>query len=221
MRQLAPGVHQLRGLPPNVMNVYLVDDVLVDAATRHARRRIVRQLEGRPPTAHLVTHAHPDHQGASSAVCTHYGIPLWGGEHDADALESGRLSERQPRHPMNRLSERTFAGPGHPVARRLREGDEVASFTVLDTPGHSAGHIALWRERDRTLIVGDVFFGLHPMTGVPGLHEPPDFFTPDPVRNRESARRLAALEPELVLFGHGPPLRDPLRLATFVTNLRE
>jgi len=33
MRRLAPDVHQLRGFPPNVMNVYLVDGVLVDAAS--------------------------------------------------------------------------------------------------------------------------------------------------------------------------------------------
>ncbi len=219
MKHLADGVQQLRGVPPNAMNVYLVGDVLVDAASRHAKRRIFRQLEGRALTAHVVTHAHPDHQGSSHAVCQRFGVPLWCGEADAPAMESGRIAERQPAHPMNRLSERAFAGPGHPVARRLREGHEVAGFEVLDVPGHSAGHIALWRERDRALILGDVLFGCHPLTGIPGLHEPPDFFTPDPPRNRESARRLAGLEPQLVLFGHGPPLRDPSRLRRFVADL--
>ncbi|MBV9213378.1 MAG: MBL fold metallo-hydrolase, partial [Actinobacteria bacterium] len=43
--------------------------------------------------------------------------------------------------------------------------------------------------------------------------------TPDPARNRESARRLAGLEPELVCFGHGPPLRDRRALAEFVGAL--
>jgi hydroxyacylglutathione hydrolase len=47
--------------------------------------------------------------------------------------------------------------PPHPVARRLREGDAVGDFVVLDVPGHSPGHIALWRASDRTLVVGDVF----------------------------------------------------------------
>lgn len=219
MKRLADDVLQLRGFPPNAMNVYLVGDVLVDSASRHAKRRILRQLEGRRVSAHVVTHAHPDHQGSSHAVCERLGLPLWGGERDAEALEDGRLSARQPAHPMNRLSERVFAGPGHPVSRRLREGDAVGDFRVLDAPGHSAGHIALWRERDRVLIVGDVLFGCHPLTGIPGLHEPPDFFTPNPARNRESARRLAALEPALVLFGHGPPLRDPARLSRFVERL--
>jgi hypothetical protein len=44
-------------------------------------------------------------------------------------------------------------------------------------------------------------------------------FTPDPARNRESARRLATLEPELVCFGHGKPLRNPEKLKRFVDGL--
>lgn len=75
--------------------------------------------------------------------------------------------------------------PGHPVARRLREGDEVAGFVVLDTPGHSPGHIALWRESDRTLVCGDVFFD------VPRLRPPTRMLTVDPELNRASMRRLA------------------------------
>jgi glyoxylase-like metal-dependent hydrolase (beta-lactamase superfamily II) len=56
-------------------------------------------------------------------------------------------------------------------------------------------------------------------TGIPGLREPLAAFTPDPARNRESIRRLAALRPELVLFGHGAPLRDWRKLERFVENL--
>jgi hydroxyacylglutathione hydrolase len=46
-------------------------------------------------------------------------------------------------------------------------------------------------------------------------------FTPDPARNRQSARRLAALRPSLTCFGHGPPLRDPGKLADFVDRLAQ
>jgi len=166
-----------------------------------------------------VTHAHPDHQGASHQVCEALGIPLWCGERDAAAIEDGKIMERQPRHPINVLIGRAFPGPAHPVARRLNEGDEVAGFEVLDTPGHSAGHIALWRAGDRTLICGDVFTNMDTITGIPGLHEPKPFFTPDPRTNRDSMRRLAALEPELVLFGHGRPLRDPAKLRAFAAKL--
>jgi glyoxylase-like metal-dependent hydrolase (beta-lactamase superfamily II) len=44
-------------------------------------------------------------------------------------------------------------------------------------------------------------------------------FTPDRARNRESIRRVAALEPALICFGHGPPLRDTAKLARFVATL--
>jgi hydroxyacylglutathione hydrolase len=219
MKQLAQDVYLLDGFPPYAINVYVIGDVLVDAATRHAGGRILRQLRGRDIRTHVVTHAHPDHQGASHQVCEALGIPLWCGERDAAAIEDGKIMERQPRHPINVLIGRAFPGPAHPVARRLNEGDEVARFEVLDTPGHSAGHIALWRAGDRTLICGDVFTNMDTITGIPGLHEPKPFFTPDPRTNRDSMRRLAALEPELVLFGHGRPLRDPAKLRAFAAKL--
>jgi glyoxylase-like metal-dependent hydrolase (beta-lactamase superfamily II) len=79
--------------------------------------------------------------------------------------------------------------------------------------------VAFWRESDRTLICGDVLNNMHLVTGIPGLHEPPVAFTADPARNRESARRLAELEPALACFGHGPPLRDTRRFTEFVAAL--
>jgi glyoxylase-like metal-dependent hydrolase (beta-lactamase superfamily II) len=127
--------------------------------------------------------------------------------------------ERQPRHPINAIIGRMLPGPPHPVARRLREGDLVAGFQVLDVPGHSAGHVAYWREADRTLICGDVFTNIDTITGLPGLHEPRPMFTPDPARNRDSMRRLAALESSLVCFGHGRPLRGPVKLKAFADRL--
>jgi len=219
MRQLAEDVYMLKGFPPNAINVYMVGDVLVDAATRQGEKRILRQIAGHDITAHALTHAHPDHQGASHAICERLGIPLWCGRDDIPAMETGvKLPAKAP-WPIRAFEERFWVGPPHPVARSLGEGDQVAGFTVLETPGHSAGHVAFWRESDRVLILGDVLNNMNVRTGIPGLHEPPDFFTPDPERNRESARRLAALEPALACFGHGAPLRDPGKLREFVTGL--
>ena len=90
---------------------------------------------------------------------------------------------------------------------------------MLDVPGHSPGHVAYWRESDRVLICGDVLNGQNLITGIKGLHEPPVPFTTDPAQNRESARRLAALEPSLVVFGHGPPMRDTRKFVDFVNAL--
>ena len=217
MKQLAEGLYQLRGFPPNAINVFLMGDVLVDAATRRSGRRILRQLRGHEVRAHALTHAHPDHQGASKEICETLEIPLWCGERDVHAMETRDFG--QPDHWINRVIERAWAGPPRQVDRALHEGDEVAGFTVLDVPGHSPGHVAYWREADRTVVMGDVLNNMNVLTGVTGLYEPKLIFSVDPARNRDSARRIAELEPELVCFGHGPPLRDPRKLSEFAAGL--
>jgi hydroxyacylglutathione hydrolase len=219
VKQLADGLWQLRGFPPDAFNVYLIGDVLVDAASRHARRRILSQLRGTNVEALALTHAHADHLGSSHAVCEALGVPYWAGEGDVEAAETGDILRFMPDAPLNRVMVRLLGGPGHPVERALREGDEIEGFRVLEVPGHSPGHIAFWRESDRALVCGDVLNNVSLRTGIPGLHEPPTTFTPDPPRNRRSARRLAELEPALVCFGHGRPLRDTERFVRFVSSL--
>lgn len=223
VKELAPGVWHVKclpGLPAYAVNAYLIGDVLIDAGTRQSTRRILRQLEGHEVSAHALTHAHPDHQGASHDVCEKLGIPFWCPEADVAAAEDPRLiRERQPAHPVARFFYRIFHGPGHPVDRSLHEGDEVGGFKVIDAPGHSAGHVVFWRESDKVLIIGDVLANMDQLTLVPGLNEPKPYLTPDPARNRESARKLARLEPELVCFGHGRPLRDPGKFVEFIGKL--
>ena len=202
MLQLAEDVWQLSGFPRNGVNVYVVGDVLVDAGMALDRRRILGQVRGRAIAAHALTHAHPDHYGASHAVCEALGVPLWCGADDAEAVEAGKIVG-----PGGRL----LPGPhAHPVARRLCEGDELAAgFAVLDTPGHSPGHVSYWREADRVLICGDVMWGWNSFRLGGPVREPFPAFSPDPERNRESARRLVELQPQLILFGHGPALVGP------------
>ncbi|MGI8661573.1 MAG: MBL fold metallo-hydrolase [Thermoleophilaceae bacterium] len=222
MKQLAPGVWQLAGaLPiPNAINTYLIEDVLVDAGARFDGKRILRQLSGRTLAAHALTHAHPDHQGASELVCRAFGVPFWVSDGDAPKAERPDLiRSEQPDHALNRLFFKTLAGPGRAVDRRLFEGDQMVGFQVLETPGHSCGHIALWRESDRVLVLGDVLNNMDVFTGVPGLREPKAILTPDPAANRASARRLGELEPSLVCFGHGAPLRDTRKFVDFCAAL--
>jgi hydroxyacylglutathione hydrolase len=220
MKQLADDVYVLEGFPPHAINVYLLGDVLVDAATRFASKRLLRRLKGHDVTVHALTHVHPDHQGGSHEICQTLGIPLWCGEADVDAMETpGLMMARMPRHWLSATVGPLWAGPPHPVACRLREGDKVGTFTVIETPGHTAGHISFWREADRTLVLGDVLSHLHIYTGLVMLREPESFFTLDPAENRRSAQKLSALEPALVCFGHGPPLRNPRRFADYIARL--
>jgi glyoxylase-like metal-dependent hydrolase (beta-lactamase superfamily II) len=218
VRDVADGVAQLKSSPLSP-NVYLAGGTVVDSGVRRGASRIIRQLRDRAPAALVLTHVHPPTQGGSAAICNALGLELWCGAGDAKAAETGNVAATQPEHWFNPLQERVFAGPGHLVSRQLREGDHVEGFEVLEVPGHSPGHVALWREADRVLFCGDVFTNQNVWTGVPGLREPPEMFTPDPARNRESARRLAALRPSVTLFSHGRPLRDPDKLERFAESL--
>ncbi len=213
--QVGEGVWLLTGRPGHRINQYLVGDVLIDSGTPASARRLMRDIEGRAIAAHAITHAHPDHYGSSKAVSRRLDLPFWCPSGDADALESRRVAHSELL--LGRLLGLAPGPAGPPIARRLREGDEIAGFRVLDTPGHSPGHISYWRESDGVLLVGDVAFNAALLSGRVGLREPPAFMTVDPARNRESIRRLAALEPRLALFGHGPPLRDPAAWHAFAS----
>jgi hydroxyacylglutathione hydrolase len=202
----------LGGRPNHLFNVYVMGDVLVDAGTRHSASRILRQVRGLPLRSHALTHAHLDHMGSTHELCEKLGVPLLCGKADVATAESGGRNQLAEMPLPVRVEHRLLAGPGHPVSDTLGEGDRIAGFAVLEVPGHSPGHLAFWREQDRVLVLGDVVFNL------PALRLPPALFTPDPATNLRSARRLAALEPEVVCFGHGPPLRDPERFQRFVAN---
>jgi glyoxylase-like metal-dependent hydrolase (beta-lactamase superfamily II) len=118
-----------------------------------------------------------------------------------------------------RLFARLWEGPPHPVGRALEEGDEVAGFRVLHAPGHAPGEVIFFRESDRVAICGDVIRNISYLTLRTRLAEPPDDLTPDPVENRRSIRRLAALEPALILPGHGPAVTDMAEFERFVAAL--
>src|SRR3954470_19315613 len=136
MKRIAEDLYLLRGFPPAAFNVYALRDfdrwVIVDTATRHARRRIARQLPGELE-AIFITHAHRDHAGSMHELAKQTGAPVWGSEGDADALE-GKTPEPANEEKRDHIVNRLFAGwwkDRHPVERRLVEGDTVAGFEVI------------------------------------------------------------------------------------------
>ena len=89
----------------------------------------------------------------------------------------------------------------------------MPGWRAVYTPGHTAGHVSIWREHDRTLIAGDAVVTtkqeslLAVMAQRPELHGPPAYFTQDWERAAQSVRTIAALEPEVLATGHGIVMR--------------
>ena len=178
MREISPNVWQLGGFPPSAINVYLIGDVLIDAATRWAGRRILGQLGDRKLSLVALTHVHADHQGVACMICERYQIPLACHAADVPAMQGER--PMVPDTFAIRVAGRIMAGPPYRVARILGVGDEIAGFRVVHAPGHTPGHIILFRDDDRVAIVGDVLNGMNLATAWPGLHEPPRLLPPIP-----------------------------------------
>jgi hydroxyacylglutathione hydrolase len=224
VRQIAEDVYHVALLPRNGVNAYVVGDVLVDTGLRTSAGALKRTVREHEIKTIVLTHAHGDHVGSAKKLRDEFGLPVWVGTKDKEATEQGKAVKKDP---FNTPGVSVIAGllgdfPAVPVAKTLEEGDELAAgFTVLDTPGHSPGHISLWRAEDKVLICGDVFFNMHVVTTVPGLRQPPGPFTVNPAENRDSERRVADLRPRVVGFGHGPVIENgaAATLTDFVARL--
>ena len=203
MKQLAEGSSCWAACRRNAINVYLAGDVLIDAGTRQAERRIMRQIAGRDAQRARADPRPPRPPGLEPRDLRAARIPLWCGRGDVPRDGDARRRSRTRRRPgwLNTLQKRFWTGPPHPVARALGEGDEVAGFTVLETPGHSRGpRRLLARVRSRA----------DPRRRAQ-QHEPHDRH-PRPARaarrlharpgraTAQSARRLAALRPRAGLL---------------------
>lgn len=220
LKEVAPGVERIGQFPLPMVNAYVAGDVLFDAGTTWDRFRIPRQIKDRDLSLLTLTHVHPDHQGMARDICRERDIPLACHAGDVDAME-GRVpvSGEQLTNPIVKMLQSSWEGPPHKVSRVLEEGDEVAGFRVFHTPGHARGHVVYFRESDGVTICGDVIRNMNYATGRPGLDEPPSMFTYDPVENRRSIRKLAALEPSILLPGHGPALTDMDKFQSWVRSL--
>jgi glyoxylase-like metal-dependent hydrolase (beta-lactamase superfamily II) len=184
---------------------------------------LLQRLEA-PVVRIVVTHFHPDHVGGGEDAVAATGARLLQSERDYEQCErvwgrsdwSARLADYLldhglPEHTAEELrhESRTFA-PLIRFARdpeRLREGDEVDGWRVLELPGHADGHICLLR--DGVLVAGDHLLGV--ITPTVGLYPAS---RPDPLGDYESSlRRTIQLAPRLALPGHGDAVLDPVSRA--------
>jgi glyoxylase-like metal-dependent hydrolase (beta-lactamase superfamily II) len=200
--------------------------VLVDAGLAGSADFIADAAEerfgaGARPSAIVMTHAHFDHVGALETLAERWGAPVY-----AHALERPHLdgsASYPPTDPAAGGGLMAWLSPLYPrgpvdVGARLRTLPEDGSvpgmpgWRWLHTPGHTEGHVSLWREGDRALIAGDAFITTRQESAYavalkkPELHGPPRYFTPDWAAAKASVEALAALAPELAVTGHGQAL---------------
>jgi steroid delta-isomerase-like uncharacterized protein len=219
--EIADGVWVMRGgFPMKTMNVYFVRDgsgvLLFDAgieAMTNAVRAAGAALGG--ITRVVLGHGHPDHRGVAPGLDAEV---FCHADERADAEGDGgeryfhldRLAwYAKPLFPV--LLKQWDGGPV-PIAGTVAEGDEVAGFEVVHTPGHAPGLIALWRASDRLALASDTFYTLDPQTGRHGHPRVPHHaFNLDTEQARASIRKLADLRPSAAWAGHADPLTGDVR----------
>ena len=198
----------------------LVDTGLPASAALVRRRAAERYGEGSRPAAIVLTHGHFDHAGNVIELAREWDVPVY-----AHRLELPYLTGRSDYPPQDPtvggalgFMSRAFPHSGIDLGDRVRELPADGSvpgapeWRWLHTPGHTAGHVSLFRERDRFLIAGDALatvdqdsplsmFNLRAEFSVP-----PAPLTTDWPAARRSVERLAELRPYTVAAGHGAPV---------------
>jgi glyoxylase-like metal-dependent hydrolase (beta-lactamase superfamily II) len=240
MDSIADGIYGLRIIFVNVFGISHGNGswTLIDAGLPFSESYIRNWAEkqfGTPPNALVLTHGHFDHVSAAAGLADHWDIPIYAHflerpyltgekEYPAPNVSAGGglmtlLSPLLPRGPVNlgkRL--RDLQNAGEPFA------DEMPGWQLIHTPGHTPGHISLFRAEGNVLLPADAFcttrqesFFEAAMAQKPELHGPPAYFTWNWKLAQQSVERLSRFDPLVIAPGHGKPIAG----ATVAAALRQ
>lgn len=200
----------------------LIDAGIPGSADTIRRAATGRFGEGARPAAIVLTHGHFDHVGALRELAEEWDAPIYAHELELPYLD-GRSAYPPPDPSVGGglMSAMSRLYPRGPIDIHSRLQTLPADGTIpymtgwrwIATPGHTPGHVSLWRTADRALLAGDAFITTRQESAfavamqMPEIHGPPMYYTPDWVAARESVERLAELDPDLVITGHGPAMQ--------------
>ena len=227
-------VHDIYCLINQIVNVIFIRNnenwVLVDAGIPDSAEMIIEFAkenfgEETKPAAIILTHAHFDHVGSLSnilkiwdvPVYAHYlEIPYLSGKADYPegdpTVDGGLISELSPLFPNHGIN---LDGKVNPLPT---DGTipELQGWRWIHTPGHTPGHISLFRDKDNSLIAGDAFLTVKQeslykvVTQKQEISGPPKYFTTDWDAARESVKMLFQLAPAFAVTGHGVPMHGEI-----------
>lgn len=219
-------------LPVQIVNISFIgaagskDWILVDAGVPKSGKKIIEEAEGRfgndnPPKAIILTHGHFDHVGAIDDLLEKWQVPVYAHKYELPYL-TGKESypEPDPTVEGGGVAKISKYFPNEPIdiSGSVEPLPEDGSMPFLPdwewvhTPGHTKGHISLFRPSDKVLIAGDAFVNVRQdsiykvITQQREINGPPTYFTPDWESARESVKILNELKPEAAITGHGWPL---------------
>ena len=199
-----------------VMNCYLVGEedgfTVIDTGMAGVEKMVLAAAERarRPIKRIILTHAHSDHVGGLDALKAALPeVEVIASEQSAHFLTGDKsLEPGQADVPLKG----DYPSIETRATRMVQDGDTVGSLRVVASPGHTPGHIALFDERDGTLIAGDAFqtLGGIAVAGVVRWRFPlPGFATWHKPTAADSAEKLLALNPSRLAVGHGRVLENP------------
>ena len=220
--EIAPGVYSMDQSKGGHVHAFLLDDgtgltlidTLFDTDAGRVIDRIGRIDRSVEDLEHIVlTHAHRSHLGGLATLKRLSGATVYSHAWEADIVAGERTAQPVTPIPMRPLSTywRVYylqlgaalgrgKHPPCPVDAMLDDGDTVGPITVLQTPGHTPGHLAFWWPERRVLFAGDAI-ATYPVFG-PGWPA----FTLNSTQHRASMRRMAELDMEVLAVGHGDPV---------------